>query len=60
MTAPTIQDKICGGAAQIDGTFDAKGAKELTENLNSGALPAPLLLSHEEKVSPTLGISALT
>lgn len=60
MTAPTIQDKICGGTAQIDGTFDAKAAKELTENLNSGALPAPLLLSHEEKVSPTLGESALT
>lgn len=60
MTAPTIQDKICGGAAQIDGTFEAKGAKELTENLNSGALPAPLLLSHEEKVSPTLGASALS
>jgi|GEM_PF-573529 len=59
MTAPTIQDKICGGTAQIDGTFDAKGAKELTDNLNSGALPAPLLLSHEEKVSPTLGESAL-
>ncbi len=60
MTAPTIQDKICGGSAQIDGTFDAKSAKELTDNLNSGALPAPLLLSHEEKVSPTLGASALT
>ncbi len=60
MTSPVIQDKICGGSAQIDGTFDSKGAKELTENLNSGALPAPLLLSHEEKVSPTLGASALT
>lgn len=59
MTAPTIQDKICGGTAQIDGAFDVKGAKELTENLNDGALPAPLLLSHEEKVSPTLGESAL-
>lgn len=59
MTAPTIQDKICGGTAQIDGTFDIKSAKELTENLNSGALPAPLLLAHEEKVSPTLWESAL-
>lgn len=24
MTSPTIQDKICGGSAQIDGTFDVK------------------------------------
>lgn len=60
MTSPTIQDKICGGSAQIDGTFDVKWAKSLTDNLNSWALPAPLLLSHEEKVSPTLGASALT
>lgn len=59
MTAPVIQDKICGGSAQIDGTFDSKSAKTLTEELNSGALPAPLLLSHEEKVSPTLGEFAL-
>lgn len=54
MTAPVIRDKICGGTAQIDGSFDIKGARALADDLNSGALPAPLLLSHEETVAPSL------
>lgn len=59
MTAPVIRDKICGGAAQIDGSFDIKGARQLADDLNSGALPAPLLLSHEETIAPSLGQNAL-
>ena len=54
VTAPVIREKICGGSAQIDGQFDAAGAKQLVEDLNEGALPAPLILAHEEKMSPTL------
>ncbi len=60
MTAPVIRDKICGGTAQIDGTFDIAGARELADDLNSGALPAPLLLSHEETVAPSLWQQALS
>ncbi|USN54722.1 MAG: protein translocase subunit SecD [Candidatus Peribacteria bacterium] len=59
VTAPVIREKICGGSAQIDGQFDMQGAKQLVDNLNEGALPAPLILAHEEKVSPTLGEQAL-
>ncbi len=59
MTAPVIRDKICGGTAQIDGSFDIKGARQLADDLNSGALPAPLLLSHEETIAPSLGQNAL-
>jgi protein-export membrane protein SecD len=59
MTAPVIRDKICGGSAQIDGSFDIKGARKLSDDLNSGALPAPLLLSHEETIAPSLGQNAL-
>ena len=54
ITAPTIQDKICGGTAQIDGQFDAAGAKELSNSLNDGTLPAPLLIRQEEKIDATL------
>lgn len=54
MTAPVIRDKICGGTAQIDGAFDIKGARQLADDLNSGALPAQLLLSHEEAINPSL------
>lgn len=59
ITSPVIQDKICGGTAQIDGQFDVKGAKELADALNDGTLPAPLFLMQEEKMSPTLGDHAL-
>ncbi len=59
MTAPVIRDKICGWSAEIDGSFDIKGARTLADDLNSGALPAPLLLSHEETIAPSLGQNAL-
>ena len=60
ITAPTIQGKICDGSAQIDGQFTPDSAKELTSSLNNGALPAPLILMQEEKVSPSLGEDAFT
>lgn len=59
MTAPVIRDKICGWTAQIDWSFDIKWARVLADDLNSWALPAPLQLSHEEKVAPSLWESAL-
>ena len=54
ITSPVIQAKICDGSAQIDWNFTAESAKELTNQLNDWALPAPLILMQEEKVSPTL------
>ncbi len=54
-TAPVINEPICWWSAQIDGSFDSAWAKALSDNLNTGALPAPLILSSEEKVSPALG-----
>lgn len=59
ITSPVIQSKICDGSAQIDGNFTAESAKELTNQLNEWALPAPLILMQEEKVSPTLWENAL-
>lgn len=59
LTAPTIQAKICGGTAQIDGGFTPESAKVLVDDLNEGTLPAPLILMQEEKISPTLGVNAL-
>jgi len=60
LTSPTIQAKICGGTAQIDGSFTSDSAKELATSLNDGAMPAPLILMQEEKISPSLGTNALT
>lgn len=58
-TAPVINEAICAGSAQIDGDFTTESAKLLSDSLNEGALPAPLILSSEEKVSPVLGEGAI-
>lgn len=60
LTAPNIQSKICWWSAQIDGSFTIESAKQLSDALNDGALPAPLILMQEEKISPTLWDSAFT
>jgi protein-export membrane protein SecD len=59
VTSPVIREKICGGSAQIDGQFTAESARALTDELNQGALPAPLTLAQEEKLSPILGEKVL-
>ena len=60
ITSPVIQAKICDGSAQIDGNFTAESAKELTNQLNDWALPAPLILMQEEKVSASLWENAFS
>ncbi len=59
VTAPVIQDKICGGNAQITGQYTPEEAQATIDELNSGALPAPLILMQEEKISPSLWDNAL-
>lgn len=59
MTAPTINEPICQWQAQIDGQFTASSARELSEWLNEWALPAPLVLSQEEKISAVLWDNAM-
>lgn len=58
-TSPVIRSKICGGVAQIDGSFTVESAKQLVDDLNDGALPAPLVLMQEDKIDPTLWANAL-
>ena len=60
VTAPVIQDEICGGVASINGRESTAQARQVVDDLNEGALPAPLVLANEEKVSPILGERALT
>ncbi|EKD25415.1 MAG: bifunctional preprotein translocase subunit SecD/SecF [uncultured bacterium (gcode 4)] len=60
LTAPNIQSKICGGTAEINGSFTVDSAKQLSNALNEGTLPAPLILMQEEKINPSLGVNALT
>ena len=57
-TIANINEKICDGRAQISGGFDKERSTETAKELNSGNMPAPLILLQEEKVSPSLGDSA--
>ena len=54
---PVIQSEI-GGEGQITGSFTAQEAQQLANDLNAGALPAPLKLLAESSVSPTVGEDA--
>jgi preprotein translocase subunit SecD len=55
LSAPTVQEKISGGKAQITGQFTIDEAKKLAQNLNAGALPVPIKLISQQTVGPSLG-----
>lgn len=59
LSAPTIQDEIRDGKAQITGQFAPEEAKALVRNLNYGALPVPIELSTSQSIGATLGEEAL-
>ena len=57
ISAPVIQSEI-GAEGQITGSFTPSEAQQLANDLNAGALPAPLKLLAESSVSPTVGEDA--
>ena len=59
ISAPTVQDKISGGKAQITGNFTMEEARTLARNLSAGALPVPITLISQQTVGPTLGAISL-
>jgi protein-export membrane protein SecD len=59
LTAPVINEPICGGSGQISGSFDAQSASNLAIMLNAGALPAPLTVIEQRSVGATLGQEAI-
>jgi SecD/SecF fusion protein len=59
-SAPNIQEKISGGrGAQITGSFTTNQAKDLSNVLEAGALPAPLMIVEERTVGPSLGSDSI-
>jgi len=54
-SAPSIQERIAGGNAQITGSFTMQEAKDLAIVLRSGSLPAPLIMLQNVTVGPSLG-----
>lgn len=59
ISAPRVENKISGGKAQITGQFTNEEAKKLAQNLNTGAIPAPIILAGEYTIGATLGQEAL-
>jgi len=55
ITVPTVNEEIRDGSAVISGNFTLPEAKELSQNLNAGALPVPISLISQQTVGATLG-----
>jgi len=59
ISAPTVNQKISGGEAQITGNFTLEEAQALARDLNTGAIPAPIELVGQYTISASLGAEAL-
>jgi len=60
ISAPRVNEKITGGYAQITGNFSQDESNELARDLNTGAIPAPIILTGEYTIGATLGQNALS
>ncbi len=63
-SAPVIRTKIGGGRASItvgagDPSSQLEKARQLENVLKSGALPAPIVPSNEQRIGPSLGRDAI-
>ncbi len=56
---PRVNEPILTGNAVITGNFTIDLAKQLSTELNGGALPVPLTLLQSKVVEPTLGLDSL-
>jgi len=55
VTAPTIQEPICGGSGQITGNFSVAESTDLAVLLRAGSLPASMTFLEERTIGPELG-----
>lgn len=58
-SSPVIKDRIGGGEAIIEGSFDHKEATDLAIVLRAGSLPAPVNIIQNITVGPTLGLDSI-
>ncbi len=59
VSAPTVNGEISGGSAIITGSRTFEEAQKLAQDLNTGAIPAPIYLVGQSTIEATLGTSAL-
>lgn len=58
--AATVATHITGGECYIDGLATYEEAKDLSDKINSGALPFSMITKNHSTISPTLGSGALS
>jgi SecD/SecF fusion protein len=58
-SAPNVINPITSGTSEISGNFTIQEAKDLSNILQSGKLPAPARIVQEQVVGPTLGAEAV-
>ena len=59
VSIPVVNQKITGGQAVITGSFTLDEARELTRNLNAGALPVPIHIISQQRIGAALGEESL-
>lgn len=59
VTAPSINEPICGGAGRISGRFTVQETVDTSLLLRAGALPAPLTFMEERTIGPSLGADSV-
>lgn len=59
VSAPNVSQKIIGGQAVITGVGSLQTALQLANDLNTGAIDAPIILSGQYTISASLGDNAL-
>lgn len=59
ISAPRVQEEIIGGSAVITGSSNVDEARQLAQDLNTGAIPAPIHLVGQRTVEASLGADSL-
>jgi len=59
ISAPSVNSAITDGNAVITGNFTSESAKQLADQINSGALPFKMVTSSFKTISPTMGEGSL-
>ena len=59
VTAPRVNSEIADGQAVITGSFTVDSAKQLSIQLNAGALPVPVKIVEKRTIGATLGADSV-
>lgn len=59
VTIPRVNEAITDGSAVISGEFTLEQAKNLSIQLNAGALPAPIKIVEQKNIGATLGSESI-